>query len=110
LKFFFHFLNNNTLLFIKLFETSKLKSKTFSSFTKIAQLFIASLDSLLLFASQAFTIVSNKFSQEYLNHHIAVDIAFIPQSSKVFITSILSTSSQNIKFDICLHNSASFVP
>jgi hypothetical protein len=86
-----------------------LKSKTFSSFTKIAPLFTASLDSLLLFVSQAFTMVSNKFSQAYLNPHIATNIAFIPQSSKVFITSILSTSSQNIKFEIFLHSSASAV-
>jgi hypothetical protein len=74
---------------------------------KIAHDFTASLASLLEFVSQDFVIVSNKFSLEYLNHHIASVKTFISSSLKFLIISILFSFSQNIKFEIFLHNSAS---
>jgi hypothetical protein len=97
------------LLFIKLFSTSKSKSDIFSSFIKIAHDLTTSLAWLLESVSQDFVIVSNKFSLEYLNHHIESTKTFISSSFKFLTISILFSSSQNIKFEIFLHNSASAI-
>jgi hypothetical protein len=61
------------------------------------------------FANHDLTIVSNKFSESYLNHHIAclnVEISLLLNHISVANLS----DHQNIKSDIFNANSASFVP